>query len=270
MDARTALLAGAGTAVVAAVAVTCGMAFSGASALADRAGAPLEGTAVVVHGQPGAATVAVPEDESRVPETVSPPAPKDIAQSRESDATPPTSTPEKNATRTDTAHTGSGSADAGSHSAHTGSGAADAEPIADDAGHGADKTADKKTADKKTVAKKNARAAHAADAPSIARTPAPHSSRANAHARRAAPGTPGRHHAHHDHPAVPYVPGAASDHAAQKLREVAEKWEKHVADKIGDAKDSVGKTEWHSGSGHPRLRPGPQKGQSHRSPDRGD
>lgn len=90
MDARTGLWAGVGTAVVVAVAMTCGVALSSTRALADHAGTALADTAVVVHGTPGA-TAETDTDRAGKPETVSAPAPKDIGDARDEASTRETS-----------------------------------------------------------------------------------------------------------------------------------------------------------------------------------
>jgi len=89
VDARTALLAGTGTAVTIAIAMTCGVALSSASALADRPGTVLHGTAVVVPGSPEPTTT---HADDGAPETVAAPAPKDIGETKHDDASAPETT----------------------------------------------------------------------------------------------------------------------------------------------------------------------------------
>ena len=218
MDARAALLVGTGTAIAAAVAVTCSVALTGANALADRPGTPIAGSAIVVHGHPGSASVAETED---APETVAAPAPKDFAVPAPA-TTPPAST-------------------------QKGVSAGDAEnEIADAAKKAADK------ADAANSAETEKKADAAAKAESEDEAAAAQSAMRDSVAKAAK---------------------AGADESAkirERLAEMTQKWKQRLSDEGRYAKDSVGRTEWNSGSGHPRPRSGSQKGQSHRSPDSSD
>jgi len=107
VDARAALLAGTGTAVALAVAMTCGVALSSASALADKPGTVLRGTAVVVPGSPQPTTTSSAADGA--PETVAAPAPKDIGETHDDVAAPKKTVSAGGGTET---KAGSGSSDA--------------------------------------------------------------------------------------------------------------------------------------------------------------
>ena len=121
MDARAALLMGTGTAVVLAVAMTCGVALSSASALADRPGTVLHGTAVVVPGSPEPTSTATSSARAEAPETVAAPAPKDIGGAN--DDAPKTTTPVAGGAETKSS---SGSAGTSKSSAEKGASTSDA------------------------------------------------------------------------------------------------------------------------------------------------
>ena len=221
MDARTALWAGTGTAVVMAVAMSCGVALGSARALADRPGAALAGTAVVVHGNP-TSTAAPRSSVDGRPETVSAPAPKDIGSSHdEAETDQSVYTPTTESARTESSRSDSSVAPSPTPSTN------------------------------QTVPREAARTG--ARKPTSSATPAPSGA---AKPDRTQSDRPGR-----------------SD---QKLRELAETWKKRLAERTDrslrhfDEWTSVNRTDEHSGSRHPRLRPGSQKEQSPRSPDNGD
>ncbi|GAA3761177.1 hypothetical protein GCM10022240_12150 [Microbacterium kribbense] len=75
MNGRAAVLVGCGTAVASVIAIASVIAFSSAATLADRPGAPLAGSAIVVQGQSQVAAAGLPEV---APVTVPAPEPKEI------------------------------------------------------------------------------------------------------------------------------------------------------------------------------------------------
>ncbi|QAY60940.1 hypothetical protein ET475_13710 [Microbacterium protaetiae] len=229
MDARAALLVGTGTAVAAAVAMTCGFALTSASALADKAGSPVADAVIIVHGHPDA--TAAPAPAATAPETVAAPAPKDIA------APPVTTQPRSEQTSTTKTQA-------------------------------PDTRSDAKKAD---TAQNDAKAADAAKAAAASKAAAQAKAEAAAKKSEAAKQTAaGRETAH--------TGGKVSDATAARIRDRLEQLAKKWQERLGEhsrytnnvTKNSVDSTEWNSGSGHPRLRSGSQKGQSHSSPDSGD